>query len=207
MAGTQGAHTASVGQTAARTLVAAVIADCRWQALHEYRHRSRALTAASTPLPQRYLNDWWGLSKGFNDPGGHRPSQSRVEGDFIKLMLSLLIHEMKIQKYMDRMSHPPLQATSLDELHSNNWSRFAGWTTMTFNEQTNCLRTFLLFKFSMDQDMHCMMPAIGVKRKHRNNAQWIGFWLTDAEMERLVADVMRQYTQATEPMIQPTQAQ
>jgi hypothetical protein len=130
-----------------------------------------------------------------------------MEGDFIKKMLSLLLQEMRIQKYMDRMPHQPLQATSVDELHSKNWKSFAGWPLMTFNQQTKCLREFLLLKFSMDKDMRCMMPGIGGKRKHRNNAQWIGFELSDVEMERLVADVMHQYTQATEPMIQPTQAQ
>ena len=114
---------------------------------------------------------------------------------------------MRIQKYMDRMPHPPLQATSVDELLSKNWKSFAGWPLMTFNQQTKCLRAFLLLKFSMDKDMRCMMPGIGVKRKHRNNAQWIGFELTDAEMECLVADVMREYTQATEAMHQPTPAQ
>ena len=111
---------------------------------------------------------------------------------------------MKIQKYMDRMSNSPPQARCVDELHSKNWKRFAGWTEMTFNQQTQCLRQFLLFKFSMDPQNACMLPGIGAKRKYRNNAQWIGFELTDAEMERLVADVMREYADAIH---QPAPAQ
>ena len=114
-------------------------------------------------------------------------------------MLSLLLNEMKTQTYMARMLNPPLQARSVDELHSKNWKKwFAGWTSKTFSEQSKCLRLFLVFKFSMDPKELSMQPDSGAKRKLRNNAQWIGFELSDAEMERLVADVMRQYTEVTD---------
>ena len=196
---TAGSHcdpTDSVGQRAARALVTAVVAESRLRTQEEYRHRTRPITANSKPLHERRLNDLQGRSGGFEDPDGHRPTQSREEGDFVNLLLSLLLHEMKIQKYMDRMSNSPLQARCVDELHSKNWKRFAGWTSMTFSQQAQCLREFLLFKFSMDPQNVCMLPGIGAKRKHRNNAQWNGFELTDAEMERLVADVMREYAEA-----------
>ena len=78
---------------------------------------------------------------------------------------------------------------------------------MPFKQQSDCLRSFLLFKLSMDPQMRCMLPGVGDKRKARNNAQWIGFELTDDEMERLVANVMREYAQASEAMHQPTPAQ
>ena len=73
---------------------------------------------------------------------------------------------------------------------------------MAFKEQSDCLRSFLLFKFSMDPQMRCMLPGVGDKRKARNNAQWMGFELTDDEMERLVANVMCDYAQALEAIAQ-----
>ena len=50
----------------------------------------------------------------------------------------------------------------------------------------------------MDPKELSIRPNIGAKRKLRNNTQWTGFELSDAEMERLVADVMRQYAKGTD---------
>ena len=202
---------APVRQAAARAFVAEVVADFQQRRLLEqldYRHRARPVTPGSVPLPQRQRNDLQGLSGGFNDLGGHRPARPRGEGDLLRMLLSLLLHDMRARGCMRNMTHLPLQAREVDVLHSKNWRKFAGWHTMTFNEQTNHLRDFLLQKFSLDPDMRCMLPGIGARRLPRNNARWIGFELTDVEMERLLKDVMSQYAQAVEQAShQPTPAQ
>ena len=79
---------------------------------------------------------------------------------------------------------------------------------MTFDEQTNHLRAFLLQKFSLDRNMRVMLPARSARRLPRNNACWIGFELTDDAMERLVKVVMSEYVQVVEQVLHqltPTQ--
>ena len=199
-AGSHGAPTASVGQRAAQTLVADVVAECRWNAQLDFRHRGRAETARSVSLPQRYLNHCQGQKESAFEH--HWPTQPRTEGDLLRVMLTLLLETMRTRGHMDKMQNPPLAAYSVDELHSKNWNTptplgFACWTTMSSNHQAHCLRSWLLRKFSMDPNGHRMLPVSG-KRKHRNNAQWTGFEMNDAEMESLVEHVMIQYRHAVD---------
>ncbi len=197
--GSHGAPTASVGHRAAQTLLADVVRECREQEQSNFRHRGRAKTVRSVPLAQRFANYEEGAQAGAFEH--HVPTQPTWAGDLLRVMLTLLLQTMVTRGHMKNMQKRPKQASSVDELHSRHFKNpppkgLAGWTIMTQDEQFTCLREWLFFKFSMDQDMHRMQAQVPSKRKHRNNAQWDGFEMNDDELTSLVEDVISQYRQA-----------
>ena len=128
----------------------------------------------------------------------HRSSTSMAtttEDQAFRLAVLILC---KMRPYTDRMPHRPCQALDAKEFLSKNWRMFIHWTSLTRNEQTQCLRNFMLSKFSLDPYKRVMNPGPGHRRKRVNNARWIGIDLTDDEMDRVVDEVMRGYTETTE---------
>ena len=52
-----------------------------------------------------------------------------------------------------------------------------------------------MVKFSLDKELKCMLPIEVHRRKPHNEASWKGFWMTDAELENLVREIMTDYQQ------------
>ncbi len=69
---------------------------------------------------------------------------------------------------------------------------------MSTRQKRQRLRKFLFKKFSMDKEEKCMMPTDSRKRKRRNDAQWIGFELTDDQLEQVIRDTMEAYLEHRE---------
>jgi len=69
---------------------------------------------------------------------------------------------------------------------------------MSLIQKRDHFRKFLVEKFSLDPKRKCMLPGPGAKRKKRNDACWNDFWLTDAELDGLVQEVMVAYTAVTQ---------
>ena len=53
----------------------------------------------------------------------------------------------------------------------------------------------LLFKKRKCRKLKCMLPVKAYRRKPSSEACWNGFWMTDAELEKLVRDIMTDYRQ------------
>ena len=96
---------------------------------------------------------------------------------------------------MAEMTYLPRQAKSLDEFHGKNVTKFEGWLRKSYIQQYLTLRTFILAKFSLDPKYEVLVPSPGAPRLARNNAQWHGFKLIDADMNVLITDVMSSYAQ------------
>ena len=132
------------------------------------------------------------------DSDRHHPVE---EGDDLSILFALLLHHMEMQGYMGRMPQKPRVAESVDRFHSQFWPKFlkgvdSPWASLTSQQKTRHVRSWLFRKFTMDPRGECMLPGPGAKRKHRNEASWKGFTLTDAELDKLVQSVMGDYFQA-----------
>ena len=66
------------------------------------------------------------------------------------------------------------------------------WLQMTPPQKWERLRAFIFQKFTLDPRGRCMYPTTG-KRKRRNDACWPEFWLSDQELDGIVAEVMNAY--------------
>ncbi len=187
----RGTHTAWGRQLASQTLVAEVVAKFQSKAPSDFRHGARA---GSVSLCERFTNHAEGAEEGAFEY--HRPTQSQLEGDLLKMMLTLLLKAMSARGHMQNMVYMPKQSTDVDELHAKNWRVFKGWGSKSPDQQTEHLRKWLLHKFSMDKQGKRMDAIHESERKPRNNAQWEGFEMKDAELEGLVEQVMLQYRQA-----------
>ena len=103
---------------------------------------------------------------------------------------------MRTRGCFSEMQYLPRQAISLAEFHRRNVTNFEGWLRKNYIQQCVTLQTFILAKFSLDPNYEVLVPSPGAPRLVRNNAQWHGFKLTDADMSVLVDDVMIAYAQA-----------
>ena len=82
--------------------------------------------------------------------------------------------------------------------HHLYWKKFAKgckppWLQMSPAEKRKRVHAFIFQKFTLDPRNRCMDPGPGQKRKQRNEASWPGFWLSDQELDGIVAEVMNAY--------------
>ena len=177
--------------------VLSFLCDMLQQSQLQYRHGRRQITPASKPLHIRQQ-----LPDGFDHHGGklskHRPVE---EGNDLSVLFALLLHHMENEGYMARMPKKPRVANSVDDFHSQYWEKFmrgvdSPWASLTSQQKSRHVRSWLFRKFTMDPHGRCMLPQRGKKQKSRNEAGWKGFTLTDAELDQLVQSVMRDYFQA-----------
>ena len=61
--------------------------------------------------------------------------------------------------------------------------------SMSSNQKRAHARRFFVKKFSLDPKLECMLPGPGAKRKNRNEACWLEFWLTDVELDGLLDEI------------------
>ena len=79
--------------------------------------------------------------------------------------------------------------------HHLYWKKIAEeckppWLQMSPAEKRKRVHAFIFQKFTLDPRNRCMVPGPGQKRKQRNEASWPGFWLSDQELDGIVAEVM-----------------
>jgi len=197
-----------VGQAAARALVADIIARRRRKSQLEFRHEDRIVNfdannqCTSIPLHLRQQQPdglkYHGGPESIGRRKVHRPIE---EGNDLSIIFALILHFMKDHGYIGRMPEPPLVTTSVDRFHSQYWGKFLEgedrpWASLTPQQKSRHVRSWLFKKFTMDPRGLCMLPTSGQKRLRRNEASWKGLDLTDAELDNLVQSVMGAYFRA-----------
>ena len=92
----------------------------------------------------------------------------------------------------------PTSAESTTEFHGHFAVKFLDeckppWDTMDMRQKRRALRSWLFKKFTMDKAEQRMYPAQDMPTKKLNDINWLGFWLTDAEFEQVVDEIMTAY--------------
>ena len=180
---------------AIRALVVDVVTRQRHLAQEEYRH-SR-ITSMSIPLPQRLLDPQTQLPyHGGPNSRYNQIDRPRDEGDELGVLFNVVLQKLLILNdsgATPRMTTIPKGAEPT-QFHATCWRPFTkdiDWAAMSIPEKSKHLHAWLFMKFTLSPQSLCMLPGCGVKRK-RNNACWLGFWMTDRELDVLVHEVMQE---------------
>ena len=182
---------------AVRALVVDVVASMRHQASAEYRRGRHS--DYSTPLPER-LADPLNQLPYHGGPNSiyKKTHKTRAEGDELRAVFDLVVQKLLLLNSCGdkpRMSAIPKGADP-EQFHGTYWRKFLKpddcWNTMSISEQTQHLRQWIVKKFSLDPEHLSMTPLRGIKRKPRNDACWVGFWMTDQELDKLVSEVIQE---------------
>ena len=171
------------------------------QHLQQPHKAPRFFTGNSNSLHER---------KRIHESGGvgfphHYPTQTEDEFNDLDLLFRILLAALKKPREVEggkgllqRMPVQPKTATVPEEFHSKFGKRFGQgcrppWLQMTLPQRGTRLHSFLFTKFSLDKKMRCMLPGPGLPKKPRNEACWREFWLSDAELNSVVAETMEEY--------------
>ena len=169
----------------------------RYLAQEEYRHGRTAVN--SIPLPAR-LSDPQNQLPYHGGPNSRhiQTNRSRAEGDELSVLFNLVLEKLltlNISGATPRMTEIPKGADP-KAFHATCWRQFTknidSWTTMSLPEKSKHLHSWLFAKFTMHPKNLCMNPGPGFKRKFRNDACWLGFWMTDQELHELVKEVIQE---------------
>ena len=161
----------------------------------------RFFTDFSKPLHERQK---------IHESGGHGfthhyPTQAENELNDLALLFRILLAALKKPREVEggkgllqRMPVQPKTATVPEEFHSKFGKRFGQgcrppWLQMTLLQKDTRLHSFLFTKFSLDKTMNFMLPRHDRDKKPRNDAGWLEFWLSDAELTSVVAETMEEY--------------
>jgi len=92
----------------------------------------------------------------------------------------------------------PRAAWDMDYFYYTYAMKFAArcappWLEMSIPQKWRMVRAFIFEKFTLDPNGRCMLPLPPQKRKKRNDASWPDFWLSDAELDEVVTQVMTAY--------------
>ena len=125
--------------------------------------------------------------------GPQRPGLSAAEGDAVFTLFERLLHTMRHNDYMTRLTATPKSSQDVMLFHQSNWCKFVRsaeppWLAMTDEQKRNHLRRWLFIKFSVDVHNLTMFPDDPNARR-LSNSGWTGFHMTDAELEGLVNDI------------------
>lgn len=129
--------------------------------------------------------------------------RDQKEGDDVKLVFTIFLEQIKQWNYIDRMPKPTICSKDPEKFHREYWHKFMKfvqdpWLEMTVSQKQEHFKRWLFRKFSLDKDRRNMLPVgwpYDVTRVKRdgNEARWIGFWLSDMELDRLVVAIFDAY--------------
>ena len=150
------------------------------------------------PLEQRHaLAKQTSLKRAFpfHTPDTHRPSD---EGDDLKLFFSPVLALFDQMGLYRKMANGKPKAARPDKFHADHWKRFVKgceppWMQMSVSQKAKHLRSWLVHKFSLDPDDRCMLPGNGRRRKTRNDIGWVGFEMSDDDLDTVMAQVIAAY--------------
>ena len=165
-------------------------------------------TDNSIPLERRKANDEWHPWHGAPNPN------STVEdgADFRQLGAYFLtiLHLWRLVDRIDSFRESgriPLAARDVTKFHREYWTSFqricgepfgepaATFGRLTEPQQITAFKRFLFQKFSTDPRGRRMVPTEGTTPK---KLSWVGFWLTEVEVERISVAVVTAYHQRHE---------
>ena len=189
-----------VGRDAARGLLITAAAE----------HREHLQKAYKAPRLQTGLSKSLQERKRIHASGGvgfdhHHPTQAEDELNDLDLLFRVLLAALKKPREVEdgkgllqRMPVQPKTATVPEEFHSKFGKRFGQgcrppWLQMTLLQKETRLHSLLFTKFSLDKTRNFMLPRHDRDKKLRNDACWREFWLSDAELNSVVAETMEEY--------------
>ena len=123
------------------------------------------------------------------------PPANRTEGDDIKLLFHFFLDEVLHRGHLQRMHYRPHTTRNTEKLHSAWWIPFTkgiSWCNMTCAEKRKHVRQWLFMKLSNDPDLQVMSPGPRANRV-KNQMKWVGFDITDAELDVIVNSMFSQY--------------
>ena len=155
-------------------------------------------TKHSIPLEERAAGNKWHSKHG-------RPSfiGTVEDGSAVRLIWELFLGVLREWKYLERIDVDrrtgliPKAARDTTKFHREYWYDFQAicgqpFTTLSQANQYAALKKFLWKKFSTDPSGKAMVPPTGTKAKELS---WVGFWLTEREVDSIIEAVMSSYLQ------------
>ena len=122
------------------------------------------------------------------------------EGETMSVLFGILLEDFRTSKIIDRVQPgvggdvpaPCRDPVKFHKSYSSDFKKCCGcdFEELSPSEQRAKLTAFLFQKFSTDPKGKHMVPADGKRRK---TLSWIGFYITDDELPRLVDRVMLAY--------------
>ena len=178
------------GATAHRSLCQAALLQLDGMRNNAIRHGRP--TKFPKTLDQRIVQD------DFGQHGGGRPvERGHQRGDRLGLLLRLVLQHLADKDYLDRCEGPvPVAATNPMKLHSRlykHWvTKYADWDSLEEPDQRQRLRDMLFKMWTTDKKGQVMRPSEKQQRR-LCEASWNTFWLSDDELDTLVASVISTY--------------
>ena len=178
------------GATAHKALCLAAQQQLDWMRDNEIRHGRP--TKFSKTLEQRIVDD------DFGQHGGGRPAEKGQQlGDRLGLLLRLVLQHLADENYLNRCEgRVPAAAIDPKKLHQRlykQWvSRNPDWDNLEEGDQRQRLRDVLFKMWTTDKKGQVMRPS-EEKRRRLCEASWNTFWLSDHELDTLVASVISTY--------------
>ena len=113
------------------------------------------------------------------------------------MLLRLVLQHLADKDYFDRCKGPvPVTATNPMKLHSKlykHWvTTYEDWDSLEESDQRKRLRDMLFEMWTTDKEGEVMRPW-EEQRRRLCEAGWSTFWLSDHELDILVASVIRTY--------------
>jgi hypothetical protein len=189
-----GKYVTYIGRLATCSLIDMVRKE---QAEHEqriYKHGRKPVPGRSMPVDQRIAEGKFHYLHG-------PPRRPTSEGNQLGFLFRLFLAKIEAYGYRGRCTKVPRTASDPIRFHQRNWTKFtenmlSSWGDMSMSKKRDHLHEFLTKKFSLDpsHDPQVMTPGKSCKRKKRNEAGWLGFYLSDAELNELVDDIMKDYS-------------
>jgi hypothetical protein len=129
----------------------------------------------------------------------HMPTQCQAEGDDVKAFFNLILTLMSPMIRDRLVGIPPQAAWDKEFFHHRFWKKVVKycpprpWLSLTLEEKGAHLRAFFFRMFTLDPFNRCMLPSVGMKRMNRNDASWVGFWMTDTELDGVISAALCAY--------------
>ena len=180
------------GEAAARSLcLRAVEMQRAWMEAHDIRHGRG--TKRSMRIQDRCAQERF-------EEHGRPPLENGHElGDHLKLLFEYLLQHLNDSGYLQRCNQPhgpPRAATDALKFHRLHYRRFGeqnfNWATLPEAEQRRVLRSYLFMLWTTDPQKKVMRPQ-PCDRTVACQASWGAFWLSDAELDKLVGDAVCNY--------------
>ena len=129
--------------------------------------------------------------------------RDQKEGDDVKLVLTIFLEQIKQCNYIDRMPTPTTCSRDPEKFHREYWHKFmkfveGPWLIKTVSHKQEHFKRWLFRKFSLDADDRNMLSVgwpydLTRAKPSGNEARWIGFWLSDTELDHLVVEIFDIY--------------
>ena len=178
------------GAAAHTALCQAAQEQLDWMRNNEIRHGRP--TKFSKTLDQRIEDNDFGRH------GGGRPAEKGQQlGDRLGLLLRLVLKHLADENYLNRCEgRVPAAAINPKKLHQRLYKQWvhnnAAWDSLEEPDQRQRLRDVLFKMWTTDKKGQVMRP-LEEQRRRLCEASWNKFWLSDHELDTLVASVISTY--------------